>query len=759
MNSQALAGIRVLDMSGTIAGSVAAMLLGDYGAEVIHVDPPTRQRKPAFAGGPMWHRNKTIVAVDWSLDDEIATLQGLLRGADVVITTDDYTVECLGMGEKAHIEGLIHLAMPTGTPAEAGDVEIDALLSAVSGLAARQPSFSGDPVDAVYPFVLYAQAAWGAISAVAALYARELSGQGQAIVVDGLHGALLAGCLIMVADPTLDPVLTSGGPNPAPNIAPYRCADGEWLFFIAVGRFIPTALAAIGLSSLLDDERVAGDLVKLFANENRSWVREALAATFATQTREHWQQVLADAGCPAGIVSRPDQWLDHPQVDALGLRSTVDDPEHGRVVMPGAFVDLSQTPAKTPEPRRILTEGLVADWAARTPRARTTGTPQEGGPLAGIRVLNTGLFIAGPFGGMLLAELGADVIKVEKLSGNNNRDGSYHWIRGQRSLAVDLHQDRGRNIFLDLVAQADVVMDNFRPGVLRRLQLDYDVLENANPNLISASVTSFGDVGPHAGEPGMDPMIQAMSGIMAAQGGHGEPVSFASGVIDVFGAVSTVLGVCLALFHRARTGDGQRVHANLVAASLYVQSGEIVRYGDRVPGPSGGDDFKGPSALSRIYATQDGHVRIHSDDPDALSRAGFLSSANQTDEQAAAEIQGKLGSLSRAQAEKELTDAGILCVPVRHINEFVTDARSIERDYIATLESIEGARIYVPHRFARFSGTEQQEFLRPSGIGEHSREILREAGVASDVIDELISSGVVREGPPVLWFSPTAGQW
>lgn len=754
----ALTGIRVLDLSGTLAGSITAMLLGDYGAEVVHVDPPSRHRMPRLLGEAIWHRNKTCSTLDWTSAADVATLHTLLQGTDIVITTEADIDKELGIDTTTE-SGLIHLSMPTRVPLTAGGPEIDAFLWATSGLAARQPSFDGDPVESVYPFVLYTQGAWGATAAVAALFERETSGLGQQIVVDGLHGALLAGTAVYVADPTTEPMSTAGGPNRYLMTAPYRCADNEWLFFIALGRFVPTVFRAIGLAHVLDDPRVGGTPTNLLTSENQSWVRQTLTETFASQPRDHWLHVLAEAGCPAGAVNSRDDWLDHPQVVSLDQRKTLHDPIDGEVVTSGALVDLQATPARDPQPRSIVTSSSLPQWAARPARAQPTSREDRNGPLEGIRVLNTGLFIAGPFGGMLLAELGADVIKVEKLTGNNIRDGSFHYIRGQRSLAIDLHHERGHTMFLDLVAGADVVMDNFRPGVLERLGLDHASLSAVKPNIVTASITSFGEVGPHAGEPGMDPLIQALSGIMAAQGGDSEPVNFAIGPTDILGGLAAAFGVCLALFHRARGGDGQRVQTSLVSASLFLQSGELFRAAGRLPASVGGRDYKGPSAVDRIYATADGHIRIHASDPAALVRAGLLSDESLSDDAATKEIQHGLSAMTRKDAAAALTAAGIAAVPARLINEFVLEDQSAGCRYFAALESIDDVTLYLPNRLARFSRTELRTVLRTAGIGEHSREVLAEAGIADDAIDGAVESGIVKLGHPVLWFSAAAGQW
>jgi crotonobetainyl-CoA:carnitine CoA-transferase CaiB-like acyl-CoA transferase len=175
-----------------------------------------------------------------------------------------------------------------------------------------------------------------------------------------------------------------------------------------------------------------------------------------------------------------------------------------------------------------------------------------------VRVLDLGAVIAGPYAGSLLAELGADVVKVEPPTGDSFRGPGFSaYNKGQRSLAIDLRRPQGRDAFLALARHADVVIDNYRPGVLARLGLDRDALAAVNPAIVSMSSTGFGDHGPLGEEAGFDPVLQAMSGMMRAQGGDDRPVFFSVPVNDVTTAASVALGVSAAVLHARRTGEGQ----------------------------------------------------------------------------------------------------------------------------------------------------------------------------------------------------------
>ncbi len=311
--------------------------------------------------------------------------------------------------------------------------------------------------------------------------------------------------------------------------------------------------------------------------------------------RDEWLAALGAAGCPAGPLLLRDDWLDHPQLAAIGMRLDDDG-----VVMPGHPIHVEPVP--TP---------------AASEADRTSAAPGGRGPLDGVRVLDLGAIIAGPFAASLLAELGADVIKVEPLTGDSFRGpGFAAYNKGQRGVALDLQRPEGRRALLDLAATADVVVDNYRPGVLGRLGLRHADLSVVNPSIITLTVTGFGEGGPLGQEPGFDPVLQAMSGMMRAQGGDGDPVFFTVPVNDVTAAASGALTVVLALLHRQRTGSGARTWTSLAAMSTLLQAAELVRYDGRPPAPVGGTDHRGPADDDCYHQVGDGWVRVIGASPD-----------------------------------------------------------------------------------------------------------------------------------------------
>lgn len=767
--SAALEGIRVLDLSTGVAGPMAAMLLADFGADVVKVERPGGDPGRSRPGFAMWNRNKRGVVIDLDHEAGRQRLRELLDGSDVCIARGtEADLRAAGAdptGATTRNPALLYLAMPPYLDSVpwAGGRESNALLSASMGVALRQSSFEGGPVYLVLPQLLYNQAIWAAACAVAALVERQRSGLGQTVTVGGAHGTLIAMALTVdPAQPQQPAAVGPGGPHPA--YTRYRCGDGEWLFLAALTpKFQHAALRALGLEDILADRRLGGDLEQLLTLRNRDWVRQRIADRFASRDRSAWMSALRAVDCPAGPVLDRDDWLDHPQIKAMGMRVELDDPERGHVVMPGCPIELALTGAsvRSPAPRLGEHDGQIARWERRgAPADGRRAMPGGAGPLQGLRVLDLGNILAGPFAGTLLAELGAEVTKVEIPTGDSWRDRGWLYNRGQRGLAIDLRSSGGRDAFYQLVRSADVVLDNYRPGVLARLGIDYDRLRRVRADVIAWSITAFGPVGPLSGEAGFDPLLQSMSGMMSAQGGDSEPVFHTSAVNDVSSAALSVLGIGLALFHRQRTGHGQQGGLALAATATLMQCEELLRLPGRAPALRGGRDFAGPGPLDRFYATADGWICLqdHGEGAGArLRRSGLLPPELGEAEVAAAGVELEQGlervlaALPRQEALSRLTAAGIPATAARRIAEVAADPEVQAWEVLQSFDRPDGSLVQVPGRYARFSRTQQTGVMRPPGIGEHSAEVLAGAGLTSSQIEELVTKEAVRQGGPMVY--------
>jgi crotonobetainyl-CoA:carnitine CoA-transferase CaiB-like acyl-CoA transferase len=749
--SAALGGIRVLDLSRGIAGPLAAMLLADFGADVVKIEPPEGDPARALPGFAVWNRNKRGIV----LPAGSSTLDEWLPGADVCVTSElDPSLDPDRLA--ARFPRLVVLHTPPYAPRLtpwAGGAESHPLLAAMAGPARRQSSFDGGPIDLVYPFPLYVQGHWGAAATVAALLERQRSGFGQAVTVSGLHGVMVSCAGTFIVVPSQAALPTNVGPGGRhPCYTTYQCQDDEWLFLAALTpKFQVNAFKVLGVGDLYADERIRGVPARVLLPENRGWVRQLLADAFRSRPRDEWLQRLEEGDCPAGPLGERDAWLDDAQLRANGLRIEIEDPERGRVTMPGVPLVMTETPGsvRTPAPTLGQHNQTATPWpACDTP----SGTPpvSRRGPLAGYRVLDLGTILAGPYAGALLSELGAEVIKVETPAGDPFREAGFTYNRGQRGLAINLASPQAREAFYAVVRTADAVLDNSRLGVLQRLGIDYKSLKQARSDIVTLSVNGFGEDGRLAIKPGFDPVLQAMSGMMSAQGGDSDPVLLTIPVNDITAATVAVLGICLGLLHRERTGVGQRVWTSLLGCSAEMQNGELARFEGRPAAVMGGCDFAGPSALDRFYATRDGWVRLQAPSLAALRHAGLVGDAASglSDTELAACIGESLASKSVADAVAWLTSAGVPAAAARIPGDLPNDPDLRDLDMFAEQCMQDGTPFYVTNRYARFGRTQEQRVFTAPGIGEHSREVLAEVAVAAEQIDALIDAGAVKQGQP-----------
>lgn len=247
---------------------------------------------------------------------------------------------------------------------------------------------------------------------------------------------------------------------------------------------------------------------------------------------------------------------------------------------------------------------------------------QQAGPLSGVRVLDLSGYIAGPYGCTLLADQGAEVIKIEALEGDNLRkypstlaaEGrAFIGVnRGKLGISLDLKQPEGLEVLLRLVRSADVLAHNFRPSVPGRLRIDYETLREVNPRLIYCSLTGYGDTGPLKDKAGYDQVLQAMTGICAMQGPPGEPAIVYGSVVDYYAAALLAAGVSSALYQRERTGCGQHVKISLMRSALAMQSARMVWAQDE-----GRDVYRDmrSGGITGLHPTREGSLYLSANTP------------------------------------------------------------------------------------------------------------------------------------------------
>ena len=762
--------IRIIDFTQGIAGPMATMLLADFEADVVKVEPPAGDRMKDHPGYLCWNRNKRRLVLDLHRYEGLRAARELIAGADVaVFDAAPGELERLGLDAAtlcAANPRLIHAWLPPyGTAGRWSQLPPDdGLLTAVSGCSFLQFSYAGTPVHLITPQVSYAHATIAANAIAAALIERTRSGAGQAVGVSGLNAVASvqsSGATKMEGIMRQGRVSSRGG---WPHYRLYECADGKWFFLgTLTAPFFFKALEAIGLIEILAMEGVEGEFTNLLQPANARVVLERMEARFKEKPRDEWMQILQDAGVPKGPVGIREEWFAGETVAANQMRVELQHPKLGTVAVPGVAAKLTATPGsvrhlmKDAEPGEAVPPVTAAvDTPATIPPARS------GGPLAGIKVIDLGAFIAGTFAPAILANLGATVIKIEPLDGDPFRPYGLNFFghnQGKRSLALDMKTDEGKAVFYELVLQCDVVLDNYRVGVRDRLGIDYASLAAINPRIITCSVTGYGPEGELSRDPGFDPLMQARSGMMAAQGGADEPIFHQIAVNDSASAMMAAFAMQTALYARERTGRGQEVHTCLANQSVLFQSGEVTWYEGRPPAPIGGLDFIGPRALQRHYECTDGWLAISCSTAEQFQHlcvalghgewAGRMTAEHALQEPAngplADLIAGALAGLTRDDALDRLLSRGVPAAPTTQVEEIFTDSWIAANNFLRAYSHPQMGEVTAIRGYADFSRTPGGFAYRAPLIGEQSAEILAEFGFAQERIAELIAEGIVRQ--------------
>ena len=377
------------------------------------------------------------------------------------------------------------------------------------------------------------------------------------------------------------------------------------------------------------------------------------------------------------------------------------------------------------------------------------------GALDGVRILELARFQAGPRGGMLLSDLGAEVIKIEPPGGEETRrmppvvrgQSVYFAVynRGKKSVCLDLRSEGGKRIFADLVAKADIVLENFRPGVMQAMGFDYERLKAIKPSIILVSVSGFGQYGPYRDRPAFDSLGQAMGGLMALTGQpEGHPVGTASSVVDRYTALHATIGTLAALRHRERTGEGQLVDVCLLDSALTMV--EIPTSYYLATGAEGGEGGRPP------YKARDGWVVIAAAGRDMASRLMKIVGGPDDDTPLAgsspnaarrATIDAWCAAHSVDEICKALMDAGIPVAPVRTIPEVAKDPHLRAREMLVKKEDAVAGEMYLPGATVKLSKTPARVGVVPTP-GQHTDEVLgRLLGYDSTTLDALRTAGAI----------------
>lgn len=399
--------------------------------------------------------------------------------------------------------------------------------------------------------------------------------------------------------------------------------------------------------------------------------------------------------------------------------------------------------------------------------------PVSAGPLAGLRVLELSQIMSGPTCGLLLADLGAEVIKIEKLPGGDDsrgyRDPQVNGVsapfmmlnRHKRGLALNLKLERGQQVLKRLVENADVLVENFRLGTMDKLGLGYDTLSAINPALIYCAITGYGRTGPYADKGGFDLIAQGFAGLMSVTGEPGRPpVKGGNAVSDMNAGILATVGILAAYIHRLKTGQGQIVDTSLADAALQQTYWHAAVWfaTQRSPQPTGSAHLL--TAPYQAFEASDGWINIgganqanwericevlgHPEwraDPRFASNSERMAHLDELVER----INAVVRTRSRADWQAAFDAAGVPAGPVHTIGEALSHPQTLARDMVVETVHPQAGPTRGVGCPIHFSATPTPASTAAPLLGQHTRELLREAGYGDAQIDELIDEGVVAQ--------------
>ncbi|MGI5132929.1 CaiB/BaiF CoA transferase family protein [Pseudonocardia sp. CA-107938] len=741
-----LDGVRVIDLGHHVAGPLAATMLADQGADVVHIDRPGAAPGPSDA---FYQRGKRRLTLDLHDAADLAVARRLCERADVVVENfRPGVLERLGLGHgQLDAPRLVHLSLP-GFGADDPRHDLpgwECVIDAATGncrLRAGEAPDGWDPARPTYSAVPAASniaAFLGVVGVVAALVERERSGRGQHVTVP-----LADAVFELIGDAGAFPT-AQGMPVPRPlamhGSGTYACADGRYVQFNPIGasrRFLGWLLDAAGRpewAAITDD----GEL------------RTHLTALFASRPAAEWAELGARAGVPLAPVRTAAEWLATPEAITSGALARLDDPLLGPTTMAGAAVEVVGSPPPL-RPRR-LPDADHAAVVAELVTAPAGPAPREGErdrPLAGLRVLDLTQILAGPSSGRLLGELGAHVTKINAPQRRIHAHGAVN--RGKDTILLDVEHPAGQAVFWALAEQADVIIANFPPGTAERYGIGAAHVRARCPHVVHVSVSCYGTEGR-----GYETQAQACTGITTRAGGDGRPAVLGPyNVLDYGTGVLAAYAAVLGVLHRERTGEGLALATSLVRTASQHQAGLFFQPGAEPAGP----EALGEHPLHRFHRASDGWFALGAtptDLPRLAEVPGLREVAGHTDQdKLAAVLEDLFARRPVAEWERDLQAAGIGAHRVVELAELMADDTARARGLVVTQVSEEVGEVTAPGITIGMSATPLAVGAPARRPGSDARRVLDRIGMGDALPDLERAWAVQTTGLPDGWPAPTS---
>jgi crotonobetainyl-CoA:carnitine CoA-transferase CaiB-like acyl-CoA transferase len=626
----------VLDLTSGPAGGIATMILADFGADVLMVERPGGSPFDGLPAARMWRRGKRSLALDLGSEAGLTALHELCAAADVLVCNwRRSALERKGLHFDALHARHPHLVFChiSGFGSRGPRADVAGYEHVVAAASGRMRVFAGicdrdGPVFSALQVGVHACAQSAAAGILAALLERGVDGAGRCVETSMLQGMLpyeqgaMLGAQFRSRHPDVFPALPAAtGEPPMPSLYyhPAQAADGRWLQF---GNLLPHLfdgfLRVADLMEVLADPDYDQAQMLLRQPAKHEAFRQRMLERIQSRTAAEWMaDCIADGGVVATAYQTTQQALSDPDIVANGHVIARAD---GGVQL-GPLARMTQTPAAPGGDATAADAAWLAAWRAQ-PKSRPARPRRSDLPLAGVRVVELATIIAAPLAAAYLADMGADVVKVEQIGGDPYRGmgvgtGSARVNAGKRSLSIDLKSEQGRGVVLDLVRDADLLIHNFRPGVPERLGIGYEQVRALNERIVYLQSNGYGPDGPGALRPSTHPIPGAAMGGVLYQLGERVPQA----VQDMAGlrlwtrrlmranevnpdpntALVITTAAVLGLVARQRTGRGQQIFVDMFGANAYANSDDFLAWPGKPPRALPDAGLHGLGATYRLY--------------------------------------------------------------------------------------------------------------------------------------------------------------
>jgi len=771
-----LSRFRIVELGAGPVTGLAAMVLADFGADVVKVVPRDGDPWADTGSWPLWTRGKRIVAADLDYPDDVAGLRGLIvESTDAVLTNlDRASRDAIGLDPQALGRPDLVLGVVSGFGEDGPYANYPAYEPVVAAKFGRMLNFAGvadrpGPNYAALQVGTHATAQSAAAGLLAGLIGREATGHGFTFDTSLLRGMMPYEMGIMAMAQLWDKGILERPKAsrdrtvsmPTFNYHPVRTRDGKWL---QLGNLLPHLLRnffrAAGLDADLADERHRGDPMR-WPPDVREAFRDHLFEHMQGKTLAEWTDIfVGDGGVASHAYQSTQQALADPDVTANGHAV-----ERDGVTQLGLVANLTESPGD------VGGAAVETTFDAIEPRSVETA-PVEGGkpakPLAGVTVVESATIIAAPLAAATLADLGARVIKIEPLGGDPFRSmfhgfGASKCNAGKECISLDLKSDEGQRIAQSLAGMADIWIHNYRMGVPERLGIGYEQLSAVNPDLVYVSANGYGPNGPGAKRPSTHPIPgAALGGVVWQLGGlpredvvpdNAELRETARKLLranevnpDPNMSMVVATTALLGLAARRAHGRGQKIFVDMFGANAYANWDDFLSYEDKPDRPAVDKDGYGLGPLHRLYQCAEGWVflMIATDEEWAVLRDELHLEVDRGDADLA-DVLGEVFAAGNADDfETRLATRGIGCVRADGLQP---PAFLLEDEHCG----IEELRVPAVHPdwgeyfrngpMVRFS--KGDEYPGTGAMGGATTALLEEIGYSADKIDELIADGTV----------------